>query len=105
MTFRISMRNSKNEEVHFSCAADQVLSDAADLAGYRVTSCSYGFCGACTARIVSGSASLPFASDGKHHAVSGDEVLLCRCLPESDLSLEPRFSWLEIRPAQSTGTV
>ena len=99
------MRNKKGEEVHFSCAADQMLSDAADLAGYRVTACSSGFCGACTARIVSGSVSLPFASDGKHHAASGEEVLLCRCRPETDLNLEARFGWLEIRPSQSTGTV
>ena len=105
MPFGITMVSKNGEEVRFPCELDQTVSEAAEAAGYRVISCASGYCGACAAVIVSGRCSLPTATGAEEAAGEGDDVLLCRCSPRTDLIVSPRFGWMKIRRETPIGEV
>jgi len=78
-----------------SVPADRPLLDAALAAGLTLTySCRLGYCGACRARLLSGSiaypsgviVSAPFASTEE------GQVMLCMARPVSDVEIEPLFT-------------
>ncbi|MDB5816397.1 MAG: Ferredoxin--NAD(+) reductase-like protein, partial [Rhizobacter sp.] len=80
-------------DLHFPCAHDQTILDAALQAGIEMPySCRKGVCGNCAGGLASGEVSAP-PSD-----VAGPgQVLYCQCLPQSDLEITP-VSWQRIDP-------
>jgi len=81
-------------DVHFSCAPDQNVLDAALRAGIEMPySCRKGVCGNCAAAVPAGTLHSPPAEarpPGQH--------LLCQCTPQSDLEIAPE-AWHRIDPA------
>ena len=81
-------------DLHFSCAENEHLLDAALKAGIEMPySCRKGVCGNCAGGIAAGAVQCPPTD------VAGPgQVLYCQCLPRSDLEILPT-AWHRIDPA------
>lgn len=81
-------------DLHFACAADQNILDAALSAGIELPySCRKGVCGNCAGAVAAGSVASP-ASEAK----PAGQHLFCQCLPQSNLEIVPQ-AWHRIDPA------
>ena len=80
--------------VHFPCAPDQNLLDAALRAGIEMPySCRKGVCGNCAGAVVTGEVQSP-----PSEAKPAGEHLFCQCTPLSDLEIAPE-AWHRYDPA------
>lgn len=95
MVFQITLLDKNDQEFRFPCTEGQTVAEAAEAAGHRLVSCSSGYCGACYGKVIAGSASIP-GSRGARNPDTRD-ILLCQCVPESDLVIKPRFGWVKLR--------
>lgn len=88
-------------DVHFPCAPDQNILDAALHAGIEMPySCRKGVCGNCAGGVLTGDVQSP-ASEAK----PAGQHLFCQCLPLSDLEIAPE-AWHRYDPqARKTYTV
>jgi CDP-4-dehydro-6-deoxyglucose reductase/terephthalate 1,2-dioxygenase reductase component len=88
-------------DVHFACAPDQNLLDAALQAGIEMPySCRKGVCGNCAGGVVRGEVQSP-----PSEAKPAGEHLFCQCTPLSDLEIAPE-AWHRYDPkARKTYTV
>lgn len=85
MTYQISITN---EDIVFTCDADETVLDAAERAGYSIPySCRKGVCSSCEGGITSGTAAV--RGQG---TCSGqiDGVFLCQARPKTDLEIAPK---------------
>jgi CDP-4-dehydro-6-deoxyglucose reductase/terephthalate 1,2-dioxygenase reductase component len=81
-------------DVHFPCAPDQNLLDAALRAGIEMPySCRKGVCGNCAGGVVAGEVSSP-----PSEARPAGAHLFCQCTPRSDLEIAPE-AWHRYDPA------
>jgi CDP-4-dehydro-6-deoxyglucose reductase/terephthalate 1,2-dioxygenase reductase component len=81
-------------DVHFPCAPDQNLLDAALRAGIEMPySCRKGVCGNCVGAVVAGEVQSP-----PSEARPAGEHLFCQCTPRSDLEIAPQ-TWHRYDPA------
>jgi len=81
-------------DVHFACAPDQNVLDAALQAGIEMPySCRKGVCGNCAGAVAAGSVNSPPAE-----ARPAGQHLFCQCTPQSDLEIVPE-AWHRIDPA------
>ena len=81
-------------DVHFPCAPDQNVLDAALRAGIEMPySCRKGVCGNCAGGVVAGEVQSP-----PSEAKPAGEHLFCQCTPLSDLEIAPE-AWHRYDPA------
>lgn len=91
MAFDIRIAGS---DVHFACAPDQNILDAALKAGIEMPySCRKGVCGNCAGGVAAGTVHSP-----PSEARPAGQHLFCQCLPGSDLEIVPQ-AWHRIDPA------
>jgi CDP-4-dehydro-6-deoxyglucose reductase/terephthalate 1,2-dioxygenase reductase component len=81
-------------DLHFPCAGDQNLLDAALKAGIEMPySCRKGVCGNCAGGVTAGEVTSP-----PSEAKPAGQHLYCQCLPQSDLEIAPE-AWHRYDPA------
>jgi len=91
MTYDIRIAGT---DLHFACAANQNILDAALKAGIELPySCRKGVCGNCAGAVACGEVESP-ASEAK----PAGEHLYCQCLPRGDLEIVPQ-AWHRVDPA------
>ena len=93
--FNIRLNSKTQKEADFDCDSDELILEAAKQQGiYLASYCKQGACGACTARLISGSVSYVRSIGGApENPQRGDEVRPCSLKPCSDLVLEPVAAW------------
>ena len=94
-TFNIKLESDTQEEVGFDCSSEALILEAAKQQGiYMANYCKQGACGACAAKLVSGSINYVRNIKGApQEPLAGDEVRPCSIKPCSDLVLEPLTAW------------
>ena len=81
-------------DVHFPCAPDQNILDAALKAGIEMPySCRKGVCGNCAGGVLAGDVQSP-----PSEAKPAGEHLFCQCTPLTDLEIAPE-AWHRYDPA------
>ena len=93
--YQISLKSSEQDELNFQCGEDQLILEAARAQGiYLANYCKQGACGACSAKLVSGSVNYVRAIKGApQEPEAGDTVRPCSLNACSDLILEPLSAW------------
>jgi ferredoxin len=92
-----SEKANEGEEASFPCAPEQRISQAAELAGYRLTSCDTGYCGACRADLIQGDVYLDNKLPNSNlDTNTARHILLCCVKPRSDIIVKPKFAWRKI---------
>ncbi len=94
---RVTVRHAHHPEVSFDCEADETVVVAARRAAVILhVACEQGGCGACRARVHSGTVHYPLpASSSWLDEASGSDsyTLLCRAVPTSTLVVETAHPW------------
>ena len=89
MTFAITFRSPNGTEQTIQCEEDQYILDAAEEAGYDLSSsCRAGACSACAGRVIEGeidNSEQTFLDDAQ---MDEGFTLLCVAYPLSDLLIE-----------------
>lgn len=93
--YRVHLSKADCEAAVFDSASDIAVLDSARLDGIHMANyCRQGGCGACTAKLISGSVEyIRKVKGAPQQPVEGDLVRPCSMCPRSDLELEPLSSW------------
>lgn len=82
-------------EIRFPCARQETVLDAAEAAGHFLPAmCHEGTCGLCQARVMRGRYKM--APHGAPLNGESGEVLLCRCSPEEDVTIQLPYDQRQI---------
>lgn len=95
MTHRIAIEGS---DVAFDCTPGQTVLDAALRAGIELPySCRKGVCGSCAGSVVAGSVAAANGLPLRNDTCTPDQVLLCACTPQANVTLRPQH-WKRADP-------
>ncbi|WP_035352766.1 FAD-binding oxidoreductase [Edaphobacter aggregans] len=96
-TTQVTLLTRDGTQMHFPCRGSETILAAAEAAGYHLPAiCHGGFCGVCHARVTQGRYQMGLCTESALPHTDSGQVLLCRCTPEEDVSVELPYNNAQI---------